>query len=94
MVVETRFIMRGYVGCTIFPFVFIRKGLKNKDVIINHEKIHLRQQKELLVIPFFIIYILNYTVNIVLYRNLDKAYRNIIFEREAYQNEKNMDYLK
>lgn len=85
--------MKGYVGCTIFPFVFIRKGLKNKEVTINHEKIHLRQQKELLVIPFFIVYFFNYAVNILWYRNLDKAYRNIIFEREAYQNEKNMEYL-
>lgn len=87
-------ISKTFGGITIYPFIFLkRKYLENK-IFINHEKIHLRQQAEILVIPFFAIYLLNYIVNLLIYRNSDKAYRQIIFEREAYQNEKNLDYLK
>ncbi len=62
--------------------------------MINHEKIHLRQQLELLVFPFYILYFFNYLINLFKYKNHDRAYRNIIFEREAYDHETNLDYLK
>ncbi len=82
-------------GMAIFPFVFIKYAkLKNDRQIINHELIHLRQQIELLVIPFYIIYILDYLINLVRYRNHDRAYRNIVFEREAYRNDSDLMYLK
>lgn len=47
----------------------------------------------MLVIPFYVIYLINYLINLVIYRQHDKAYREIIFEREAYANEQNGDYL-
>lgn len=93
MVIELKYFFKGYVGFAVYPFIFIKKG-RATDVVINHEKIHLRQQKELLIIVFFIAYALNYLVNLFIYKNSDKAYRNISFEREAYQNEKNLNYLK
>ena len=77
---------------TIFPFIFYRGELN--DTFVNHERIHLRQQIELLVLPFFVIYILHYLINFIRYANHDKAYRNIIFVKEAYGNERNLDYLK
>lgn len=44
---------KGYVGITLFPFIVLRQSrMKDDPVLINHEKIHLRQQLELLVIPF------------------------------------------
>lgn len=82
-------------GMAIFPFVLIKfAALKKDKQIINHELIHLRQQIELLVLPFFIIYLFNYLINLIRYRNHDLAYRNIVFEREAYQNDSNHLYLK
>lgn len=82
-------------GMAIFPFVLIKfEKLKADRQIINHELIHLRQQIELLVLPFFILYLINYLVNLIKYRNHDTAYRNIIFEREAYGNDANCSYLK
>ncbi len=82
-------------GMAIFPFIFIKyNGLKNNKQIINHELIHIRQQIELLVIPFYIIYILHYLVNLLWYRNHAQAYRNIVFEREAYINDSDLMYLK
>jgi len=69
----------------IFPFVFMRSDANPDDVLRNHERIHLRQQLELLVVPFYIWYLIEY------YR---KGYMNICFEKEAYANEKDLTYLK
>lgn len=63
-------------------------------MLINHEKIHLRQQLELLVLPFFFIYIVEFLIRLLQFRSWKLAYRNISFEREAYGNEKDLDYLK
>ncbi len=80
---------------TLFPFILIRKKeLNDNRIFLNHEHIHLRQQIELFVIPFYIFYGLNYIFNRLKYKQHDKAYRNICFEREASQNEKNLNYLK
>lgn len=78
----------------IFPFVLLRdKKLKENTVLINHEKIHLRQQAELLILPFYIWYVAEYLLRLIAYRDRNKAYRNISFEREAYTNESNSNYL-
>lgn len=47
--------------------------------------------KELLYIPFYIIYLLEWLIRLFLPGN---AYRNISFEKESYNNEYNFDYLK
>lgn len=73
-------------GLAILPFVFVpSKECKKDEVLINHEKIHLRQQMELLFFGFVILYF------IALFR---KGYMGISFEKEAYQNQYNPDYLK
>ena len=61
--------------------------------IINHERIHTAQQKELLFIPFYIIYVIEWLVRLAQYRNWRDAYINISFEREAYRNGNNLHYL-
>lgn len=70
---------------TIFPFIILRSDANPDDRLINHEKIHLRQQIELLVIPFYIWYLFEFFV---------VGYENICFEEEAYQNDGNLNYLK
>ncbi|HRB70762.1 MAG TPA: hypothetical protein PK776_02840 [Flavobacterium sp.] len=85
---------KGFRGITIFPFVFVaRKKDKNDAVFLNHEKIHIRQQLELLIVPFFIGYGIEFLIRWRQYGNRHTAYRNISFEREAYANEANPDYL-
>lgn len=80
---------------TVFPFMFLKtKALKGDDVLINHEKIHLKQQLELLIILFFVLYTLEFLFRLLQYKNWHLAYRNISFEREAYLNEKDLNYLK
>jgi hypothetical protein len=81
-------------GIALFPFILIHVYSKGDQFLLNHEKIHIRQQIELLVIPFYLFYMFNYIYNLLKYRDHNKAYRNIIFEREAFRNEKNLNYLK
>lgn len=95
LIVNKYLIPKGYRGMTVFPFVFLAdKTDADFLVLVNHERIHLRQQKELLVLAFFVWYGIDYLVKLIRYRNKHEAYRNIIFEREAYENEKDLDYLK
>ncbi|NRD19432.1 hypothetical protein HNV08_05185 [Winogradskyella eckloniae] len=95
IIISKHLVPRGYLGITVFPFVFLNsKWLKHNKTLINHEKIHLKQQLELLVIPFYILYLGEFLIKLVTYRNWNMAYRNISFEREAYVNEKDLDYLK
>lgn len=78
----------------IYPFILLKAhGQKHSKVLINHEKIHHRQQIELLIVPFYIFYLLNYLVNLIRYKNHRQAYLNMLFEKEAYQNEKDLSYL-
>lgn len=80
---------------TLFPFVILRDASDSKNaMLVNHEKIHLMQQIELLILPFYIFYVFGYLVNLIKYRDKNKAYRNIVFEREAYANETDLEYLK
>lgn len=79
----------------LFPFILLKNdNLKENRLIINHELIHLRQQTELLVLPFYLWYIFEYFFRLIQYKNHYKAYRNISFEREAYANQNNLNYLK
>jgi len=95
LIVTKYLIPKGFRGLTAFPFVFVKyHSDKENTVFINHEKIHLRQQLELLILPFFIIYIIEYFLRLIQYGNRNWAYRNISFEREAYDNELNAGYLK
>ncbi|MEP7264163.1 MAG: hypothetical protein ABI772_06690 [Bacteroidota bacterium] len=83
-----------YDGMTLFPFILLKHRKYESDkVLLNHEHIHLIQQKELLILPFYFFYSVNYFVNLIRFRNHHKAYTNIIFEKEAYANEKNKDYI-
>jgi hypothetical protein len=93
MIIKLKKLFTG--GITLYPFIFIHGGLKTErlTVLINHERIHLRQQLEMLVVPFYVVYLFNYLYLLCIYRNHNKAYRNIIFEREAFLNEYDLNYL-
>ena len=95
MIVISKYLPKRVIGLTVFPFVFLKqKDMRFNSILINHERIHLRQQLELLVLPFYIIYSIEFCVNWIKYKNVNTAYYNISFEKEAYQNEKDLLYLK
>lgn len=79
----------------LFPFIIISdKRLLMHKTLINHEKIHLRQQIELFIIVFYIWYLAEFLFRLAQYRSFAIAYRNICFEREAYTCEDNLNYLQ
>ena len=82
-------------GMALFPFILIReKKNRNNAILINHERIHLRQQLELLIVPFYLLYLINYLYQMITTLDHQTAYRNIIFEQEAYDHEKELNYLE
>ena len=86
---------RGFRGLTFFPFVFLmtKEDVLDK-VFVNHEKIHLIQQLELLVLPFYVWYGIEFLIRWIITKDKNVAYRNISFEKEAYTNEKDLNYLE
>jgi hypothetical protein len=95
LIVSKYLVPKSFRGLTVFPFVVLREqNAQDYLVLMNHERIHLRQQIELLVLPFFVIYGLDYLVKLIRYRNRNLAYRNVVFEREAYENENDLTYFK
>ena len=82
---------KGFKCINLFGILFCRKQLNKID--INHETIHTKQMQELLYIFFYLWYIIEYLIRLIIYRNTKLAYKNIPFEREAYQNQYNLDYL-
>jgi len=88
-------IPNNYSSLTIWPLIFIKNEYLKKDVkLLNHEKIHLKQQKELLWIFFFIWYSVEYLILFIKHKNHNTTYKSICFEKESYLNEKNLSYLK
>ena len=94
-IIRNNFIpFKGYLAINLFGMLFCRKTAVIDDVTINHESIHSRQMLEMLYIPYYIWYGLEYLIRLLILRNHKKAYRSISFEQEAYANERDMEYLK
>lgn len=72
-------------------FVFSRG--KMTKATKRHETIHYLQWRELGFLGFLVLYPLSWLINLVRYRDGDKAYREIPFEREAYSHEDESGYL-
>lgn len=94
-VIETKLFPEGdFIAITLFGIVFTRDRRRITASVLNHELIHCQQQLELLYIPFFILYVIEWLVRLIHYRDRYKAYSSLSFEREAYCNDANRDYLK
>ena len=78
----------------LFPFVlFDRHDRASDQILLRHEQIHLQQQIELLVLPFYLMYAYYYLKGRFKGNSAKAAYRAIPFEREAYLHEASSDYL-
>lgn len=93
-IIHQRFIPFGsnMLAINLFGVLFVKGYCSERT--INHEKIHTAQMRPLLYLPFYIIYVMEWLVRTVQYRALYKGYLNISFEREAYCNDRNFDYLR
>ena len=84
-----------FQGYAFYPFIFL-SGEKSEEnrFIYNHELIHLYQFEETLFIGYILIMTSNFLFNICKYRNFRDAYRNLAFEKEAYDHMNDLDYVK
>ncbi len=95
VVIKPALLPKGVLAMTLWPFVLLRdKSLKANTVLVNHERIHLRQQIQLLIVPFYVWYGVEFICRLVWYKDRKQAYKNLSMEREAYTNESNLEYLK
>jgi hypothetical protein len=94
MVIKTKLLPKSVLAMALWPFILVNANKELTASTLRHEKIHLRQQVELLLVFFYLWYGIEYLIRLVMYRgDTDKAYRNISFEREAYANDHVKGYL-
>lgn len=92
MIVKCRLIPKG-ICVNLFGTFWARDPSWIDKYVINHERIHTAQQRELLFVPFYVLYVIEWLFRLIQYRNRHDAYINISFEREAYANGHNLEYL-
>ena len=81
---------QGYKAINLFGILFVRGNARISERTIRHEAIHTAQMKELWYVFFYLWYIIEWLIRLFMKGN---AYRNISFEREAYDNEDNIIYI-
>lgn len=87
-------IFGSYSGFSWFIFVWISRAARDREEVVNHEKIHFYQQVELFFIVHWILYGWYYFEGRRKGFSHHEAYRRIPFEREAYFHESDFGYLK
>lgn len=85
---------KGFLAINLFGILFVRKGKNLSEVAMNHETIHTKQMYELVFIFFYLWYGIEWIARLFQYGYCHRAYRNISFEREAYDNENNQEYCQ
>lgn len=90
-VIRNRLIpFKGFTAINLFGVIFVRNSGMPDDELLNHEAIHTAQQRELGYILFYIIYFFEWLWRLFKPGN---AYRQLSFEKEAYENQSNLTYL-
>lgn len=102
MIVQHRyvkyFLPTGFIALTLYPWIFIRSDVEVNLVLITHEKIHLKQQGEVTLLVFLLMYTCEWLWRWIIAISAGekpawrKAYRSIRFEKEAYLFENNPNY--
>lgn len=92
----TGFLLSGkFPAVCIWPFILIKPAgnLPEMPVLLRHETIHGRQQLEMAWVLFFIWYIVEYAIRLIVLRDFMNAYMRLAHEREAHLNDNDPDYL-
>ena len=80
----------GFSAINLLGVLFVHHGVYLSNEMMNHERIHSAQQREMLFVFFYLAYFMEWVVRLPMRGN---AYRNISFEREAYDHMDDLDYL-
>lgn len=81
---------RGFNAINLFGLLFARRGVMMSATLLNHERIHTAQMRELWYLPFYLLYFGEWLFRLTQPGN---AYRRISFEREAYAHDQDLNYL-
>lgn len=92
VIIKCRFMPKDYC-VNLFGTLWARDTSWIDRCVVNHERIHNAQMRELLYMPFYILYVIEWLVRLLQYRNARRAYRSISFEREAYAHGHDLGYL-
>jgi len=84
---------RGVAAVNLFGILFVRNGVVLTDRMLNHERIHTRQMREMLYLFFYLWYLVEWLIRLPFHWIGKGAYYLIAFEREAYENEFDLNYL-
>lgn len=86
-------LMRKGYCMNLFGTIWTRDASWIDTKIINHERIHTRQMREMLYVAFYVWYAVEWLVKLICYGDSYRAYVNISFEREAYLHGGDLSYL-
>lgn len=88
-IIQNKFIpFPGFKLITIFCWIFTKNKALVTEKDCEHEYIHWQQQKELLILLFYLWYIIEYLIKLFITLDHKIAYRSISFEQQAYSNNK------
>jgi len=83
---------RHFYAINLCGFILARRPLTETE--LRHERIHSRQQRELLYVGFLVWYGVEWLCHYARQHDAWAAYQSIRFEREAYQHQGDPAYLK
>ena len=90
-IIRSRYLpFKGFSAINLLGVMFVHPGVYLSHELLNHERIHTAQQREMLFVFFYIAYFFEWIIRLFMRGN---AYRNISFEREAHGNQRNLNYL-
>lgn len=93
--------VKGYCAITICYWIFARKKYEAaglSDTTLNHESCHMAQQDDFIIpvlrnIIFYLWYLLEWIIKLPSALFGYDPYMSVSFEQEAYNNEKDLEYL-
>ena len=91
-IIRSRYLpWRGFDAINLCGVLFVHQGVYLSDELLNHERIHTAQMREMAFVFFYIFYLGEWLVRLAM---RGRAYSSISFEREAYGNQRNPLYLR
>ena len=83
------------IAVTVFPFIIVRSQEELFPWLLVHERIHIRQQIELLLIGALLLFVVETIyARCVLGLSKRESYLYFSLEQEAYRNQHDPNYLK
>ena len=91
-IIRSKYIpLRGFSAINLLGVLFVHPGVYLSRELINHERIHTAQMLEMGVIGFYLWYVAEWLFRLFRPGN---AYRRISMEREAFEHERDLSYLR